>query len=99
MNDDQVGDMSQYGQINAEYVRHFKSNPPVRVCVQANIDFPLLMSAIGRRNMKHDVSNDQGKTWCQFYPTFYKQLFYTKIIRAAFLHLQITYVRIFWRKI
>ncbi len=52
----QVGDMSQYGHINAEYIRHFKSNPPVRVCVQANIDFPLLMSAIGRRR------NDQGKS-------------------------------------
>ncbi len=62
VNDDvQVGDMSQYGHINAEYVRHFKSNPPVRVCVQANIDFPLLMSAIGRRKRIDDVSNDQGK--------------------------------------
>ncbi len=29
-----VSSMSDYAAVNAEYVRHFRSNPPIRVCVQ-----------------------------------------------------------------
>lgn len=45
-----VGDMSQYGPINAEYIQHFGQNPPVRVCVQANQSIPLILSASGYRS-------------------------------------------------
>lgn len=45
-----VGDMSLYGQINSEYIKYFQSNPPVRVCVQADISFPIVLSACGHRH-------------------------------------------------
>ena len=54
-----IGDMSQYGQINSEYIRHFDSNPPVRVCVQAPIAFPIVMSAIG--HLGRNIKSDRGK--------------------------------------
>ena len=54
-----IGDMSQYGQINCEYMGHFDSNPPVRVCVQAPIAFPIVMSVIGHLG-RAEIS-DQGK--------------------------------------
>ena len=34
-----VSSMADYGTVNAEYVRRFGVNPPVRVCVQAGLIF------------------------------------------------------------
>jgi hypothetical protein len=53
-----IGDMSQYAQINSKYVQHFESNPPVRVCVQAPITFPVVLSAIG--HLDRAEKSDQG---------------------------------------
>ena len=47
-----VRDMSQYLDINTEYIRHFGLNPPVRVCVQCDIDVPLTLSVIGYKRQK-----------------------------------------------
>ena len=47
-----VRDMSQYLDINKEYIRHFGLNPPVRVCVQCDIDVPLTLSVIGYKRQK-----------------------------------------------
>ena len=44
-----IGDMSDYAKINAEYIQHFGSNPPVRVCVESPVRFPLILSAVGWR--------------------------------------------------
>jgi diphthine-ammonia ligase len=43
--------MSDYAIINAEYVKNFGQNPPVRSCVQADVSTqsPLLMTAIGHK--------------------------------------------------
>ena len=53
-----VRDMSQYLDINAEYIRHFGLNPPVRVCVQCDIDVPLTLSVIGYK--RHNVINENS---------------------------------------
>lgn len=52
-----VSDMQQYAEINKEYVRHFDQNPPVRVCIQADIDVPLTVSVVGFKK-KGDINSD-----------------------------------------
>ena len=57
-----VSDMSQYADINSEYVQNFGLNPPVRVCVETAIDVPLTVSVVGFK--KHDsfknIENDNS---------------------------------------
>ncbi len=51
-----VPSMSDYADVNAEYVKNFGANPPVRVCVQpAPRLMAPAMSAVGFR--RSDVSN------------------------------------------
>ena len=57
-----VSDMQQYAEINKEYVRHFGLNPPVRVCIQADIDVPLTVSVIGYKNDCSLENTDQNGT-------------------------------------
>ena len=52
-----VSDMSQYAEINKEYVRHFGINPPVRVCVQSDIDVPLTISVVGFKRTKERLDD------------------------------------------
>ena len=57
-----VSDMSQYAEINKEYLRHFSLNPPVRVCVQCAIDVPLTISVVGfkRKDESEKLNNDDS---------------------------------------
>ena len=59
-----VRDISQYKEVNSHYVKNFGLNPPVRVCVQANIKEVLRMSAVGFKDMVslHRGSEDSVNT-------------------------------------
>ena len=52
-----VSDMQQYTEINKEYIRHFDLNPPVRVCIQADIDVPMTISVVGFKHYR--IAEDQ----------------------------------------
>ena len=55
-----VSDMQQYAEINKEYVGHFGLNPPVRVCIQADIDVPLTVSVVGYRSNDNNDNVDEN---------------------------------------
>ena len=55
-----LSDMQQYAEINKEYVSHFGLNPPVRVCIQADIDVPLTVSVVGYKSNENKDDVDQN---------------------------------------
>lgn len=51
--------MNQYASINAEYIRHFSVNPPVRICVEVPLpkESPILVEAVGFRASEEAVED------------------------------------------